>query len=242
MLLLALSLAGLFVVSGTPSAATDADVEARVSALLGKMTVAERIGQMSQRNGAEGKIPDGLREAIRRGRVGSILNEVSVGVVNELQRVAVEESRLGIPLLIGRDVLHGFRTVLPIPLGLAATFNPELVRRGARIAALEAAAAGVNWTFAPMIDISRDPRWGRIAESFGEDPYLTGVLAASSVEGFQGEDLGLSGPSRPAPNISRATAPAKPDAITTPRTSQKTSCAISTCRHSGPPWMPGWRP
>ena len=110
-----------------------------------------------------------------------------------MQRIAVEESRLGIPLLIGRDVIHGFRTVLPIPLGLAATFDPELVRRGARMAALEAAASGVNWTFAPMIDVSRDPRWGRIAESFGEDPYLTGVLAAAMVEGFQGEDLALPG-------------------------------------------------
>jgi beta-glucosidase len=183
----------LFLGFGTLSAATEAEVEARVSALLGKMTVAEKIGQMSQLNGAEGKIPDGLRETIRRGRVGSILNEVNVGVVNEMQRIAVEESRLGIPLLIGRDVVHGFRTVLPVPLGLAATFNPELVRRGARMAALEAAAAGVNWTFAPMIDISRDPRWGRIAESFGEDPYLTGVLAVAMVEGFQGEDLARPG-------------------------------------------------
>jgi beta-glucosidase len=183
----------LVLVSSTLFAATDADAEARTSALLEKMTVAEKIGQMSQLNGAEGEISDELREAIRRGRVGSILNEVSVDVVNELQRVAVEESRLGIPLLIGRDVIHGFRTVLPIPLALAATFNPDLVRRGARMAALEAAASGVNWTFAPMIDVSRDPRWGRIAESFGEDPYLTGVLAAAMVEGFQGEDLGLPG-------------------------------------------------
>jgi beta-glucosidase len=183
----------LLVVCGTLPAATDADVDARASALLAKMTVAEKIGQMSQLNGADGKITDGLREVIRRGRVGSILNEVDVGVVNELQRIAVEQSRLGIPLLMGRDVIHGFSTVLPIPLGLAATFNPELVRRGARMAALEAAAAGVNWTFAPMIDISRDPRWGRVAESFGEDPYLTGVLAVAMVEGFQGEDLALPG-------------------------------------------------
>jgi beta-glucosidase len=179
----------LLVVAGTLSAATNADVEARVSALLEKMTLAEKIGQMSQINGAAGRLPDDLRETIRRGRIGSILNEVEVGVVNEMQRIAVQEGRLGIPLLFGRDVLHGFRTVLPIPLGLAATFNPALVRRGARMAALEAAAVGVNWTFAPMIDISRDPRWGRIAESFGEDPYLTGVLAAAMVEGFQGEDL-----------------------------------------------------
>jgi beta-glucosidase len=177
----------------TPLAATEPEIEARVSALLGKMTLAEKIGQMSQLNGAGGELPDRLRETIRRGGVGSILNEVDVDVVNAMQRIAVEESRLGIPLLIGRDVIHGFKTVLPIPLGLAATFNPELVRLGARMAALEAAASGVNWTFAPMIDISRDPRWGRIAESFGEDPHLTGVLASAMVQGFQGEDLALPG-------------------------------------------------
>ena len=179
--------------AGTLSAAPPPDVEARVSALLERMTVAEKIGQMTLRNGAAGEIPADLRAAIRLGRIGSILNEVELDTVNELQRVAVEESRLGIPLLMGRDVIHGFRTVLPIPLGLAATFDPELVRRGARGAALEAAASGINWTFAPMIDISRDPRWGRIAESFGEDPYLTGVMAAAAVEGFQGEDLSRPG-------------------------------------------------
>jgi beta-glucosidase len=168
---------------------TDAAIDVRVSALLEKMTLAEKIGQMSQINGAAGKIPADLHETVKQGRIGSILNEVEIDVVNGLQRIAVEESRLGIPLMFGRDVVHGFQTILPIPLGLAATFNPELVRRGARMAALEASASGINWTFAPMIDVSRDPRWGRIAESFGEDPYLTGVLAAASVEGFQGEDL-----------------------------------------------------
>ena len=190
---LRLSFVWLLLVAGTLSSASDTAVEARVANLLEKMTVAEKIGQMSQRNGAAGRIPDELRETIRKGRIGSILNEVDVDVVNELQRIAVEDSRLGIPLLFGRDVIHGFRTVLPIPLGLAATFNPDLVRRGARMAALEASTAGINWTFAPMIDISRDPRWGRIAESFGEDPYLTGLLAAAMVEGFQGEDLALPG-------------------------------------------------
>jgi len=192
-LALALSWMGLWLVTGSLLAATAGDVEARVSALIEKMTLEEKIGQMAQRNGAAGRIPQELRDAIRRGEIGSILNEVDVDVVNEMQRIAVEESRLGIPLMIGRDVVHGFRTVLPIPLGLAATFNPELVRRGARMAALEAAASGVNWTFAPMIDVSRDPRWGRIAESFGEDPYLTSVLGVAMVEGFQGEDLALPG-------------------------------------------------
>jgi beta-glucosidase len=157
-------LIALFIVAANPlPAATKDDIETRVSTLLGKMTVTEKIGQMSQLNGAGGHIPDDLRATISGGRVGSILNEVDVAVVNEMQRIAVEESRLGIHLLMGRDVIHGFKTVLPIPLGLAATWNPELVRRGARMAALEAASAGVNWTFAPMIDISRDARWGRIA-------------------------------------------------------------------------------
>jgi beta-glucosidase len=165
----------------------------RVDALLERMTLAEKIGQMAQLNAAEGTIPDSLREALRAGEIGSILNEVDVDTVNALQRIAVEESRLGIPLLMGRDVIHGFKTVLPIPLGQAASWNPELVRKGARVAALEAASAGVNWTFAPVIDVTRDPRWGRIAESFGEDPYLHSVLGVAMIEGFQGDDLALPG-------------------------------------------------
>jgi beta-glucosidase len=168
-------------------------IDDRVAALLARMTLSEKLGQMTQVNGAGGTIPDDLRALLRAGRIGSILNEVDVDTVNEMQRIAAEESRLGIPLLIGRDVIHGFRTILPIPLGQAATFNPDLVRSGARMAALEAASAGVNWTFAPMIDISRDARWGRIAESFGEDPYLTGVLAVAMVAGFQGDDFSRPG-------------------------------------------------
>jgi beta-glucosidase len=168
-------------------------VDLRVNDLLARMTVAEKVGQMTQVNGAGGQVPDDLREALKAGRIGSILNEVDVATVNEMQRIAVEESRLGIPLLIGRDVIHGFQTVLPIPLGQAATWNPELVERGARMAALEAATTGVNWTFAPMIDISRDARWGRIAESLGEDPYLTSVLGAAMVKGFQGDDFSKPG-------------------------------------------------
>jgi len=160
-----------------------------VDALLQRMTLAEKVGQMSQVNGAGGTVPDEMRAALRAGRIGSVLNEVDVTTVNELQRIAVKESRLGIPLLIGRDVIHGFRTVLPIPLGLAATWNPELVEQGARMAAREAASAGINWTFAPMIDVSRDPRWGRIAESLGEDPYLHSVLGSAMIRGFQGDDL-----------------------------------------------------
>src|SRR5210317_615580 len=165
----------------------------RAHALLGQMTLAEKIGQMSQVEAGHGHPPDYLGERLRAGLIGSVINNVNVEIVNELQRIAVEESRLGIPLLVGRDVIHGFKTVLPIPLGQAATWNPDLVRQGARVAAREAAKSGVNWTFAPMIDITRDPRWGRIAESPGEDPYLASELAVAMVEGFQGEDLSAPG-------------------------------------------------
>jgi len=180
--------------SSSASPAFDPDpIEQRVSALLARMTLAEKIGQMSQLNASEGYAPDYLAEPLRAGCVGSVINVVDVAAVNELQRLAVEESRLGIPLLVGRDVIHGFKTVLPIPLGQAATWNPAIVREGARVAALEAATTGVNWTFAPMIDISRDPRWGRIAEGFGEDPFLASTLGAAMVSGFQGSDLSATG-------------------------------------------------
>ena len=164
-------------------------IEQRVEDLLAQMTLAEKIGQMNQVEAGDSRAADHLRHSIQAGQIGSVLNQVDVEVVNELQRIAVHESRLGIPLLVGRDVIHGFRTVLPIPLGQAATWNPDLVREGARIAAHEAAASGINWTFAPMIDITRDPRWGRIAESLGEDAYLASELGVAMVEGFQGDDL-----------------------------------------------------
>jgi beta-glucosidase len=168
-------------------------IERRISTLLAQMSLAEKVGQMSQRDASAGYAPDYLAEDIRAGRVGSVINVVDVDIVNELQRIAVEESRLGIPLLVGRDVIHGFRTVMPIPLGQAASWNPALAREGARMAAGEAARAGVNWTFAPMIDIARDPRWGRIAESFGEDVFLTSRFGEAMVAGFQGDDLAGAG-------------------------------------------------
>ena len=161
----------------------------RARALLAQMTLPEKIGQMSQVEAGHDYAPDYLGAGLRAGRIGSVINVVDVDAVNELQRIAVEESRLGIPLLVARDVIHGFRTVMPIPLGQAATWNPDLVREGAAVAAREAATAGVNWTFAPMIDVTRDPRWGRIAESPGEDPHLASVFAAAMVKGFQGNDM-----------------------------------------------------
>ena len=130
-----------------------------------------------------------MKESVKTGKVGTILNELNVEVVNELQRIAVEESRLHIPLIVARDVIHGFKTIFPIPLGQAASWNPEVAEEGARVAAMEASATGIRWTFAPMIDVSRDPRWGRIAESCGEDPYLTSMMGVAMVKGFQGTDL-----------------------------------------------------
>lgn len=163
--------------------------ELPVSQLLAKLSLEEKIGQMSQLSGAPAWIPEHLSHAIRQGKVGSVINEVDLATVNELQRIAVEETRLGIPLLIGRDVIHGFKTIFPIPLGQAASWSAEIVEQGARISALESSTSGVNWTFAPMIDISRDPRWGRIAESLGEDPYLCSTLGVAMVKGFQGQNL-----------------------------------------------------
>ena len=167
-------------VSAANSTPQDSQIERRIDELIAQMTLAEKVGQMSQVNASHGYPPDYLGDALRAGRIGSILNNVDVDAVNELQRIAVEESRLGIPLLVGRDVIHGFKTVMPIPLGQAASWNPGLVEQGARVAAREAATAGINWTFAPMIDVSRDPRWGRIAESLGEDPLLASRLGAAN--------------------------------------------------------------
>ncbi len=164
----------------------DASVEDRVESLLSKMTLAEKIGQMNQVS-AGGDVAN-YAEVIRNGQVGSILNEVDPVKINEYQRLSVEESRLGIPLLVGRDVIHGFHTIFPIPLGLAATFDPALVEQGARVAAVEATAQGVRWTFSPMLDIARDPRWGRIAEGSGEDTYLDSRMAEAMVRGYQGRE------------------------------------------------------
>ncbi|MDH6305042.1 beta-glucosidase [Parabacteroides sp. PF5-5] len=167
--------------------AKDNDVEKRIEALLKQMTLEEKIGQMYQISSFDnsGK----MQELVKKGEIGSVLNLTNPEVINALQQVAMEESRLKIPLIVGRDVIHGFKTIFPIPLGQAASFNPQLVEDGARVAAIEAASCGINWTFAPMIDIARDPRWGRIAESLGEDPYLTSVLGAAMIKGFQSEDL-----------------------------------------------------
>jgi len=167
---------------------TDEYYSFKADSLVKLMTIDEKIGQMCQLNSDIGPISDALANRIRTTGLGSVLNEVDPLIINQLQKIAVEENRLGIPLIIGRDVIHGFNTIFPTPIGLAATWNTELVEKGSRIAALEATSKGVNWTFAPMADVSRDPRWGRIAESFGEDPYLVSVMSVASQKGFMGTE------------------------------------------------------
>lgn len=167
--------------------------EARVEELLSKMTLEEKVGQLNQLSsgsltGPAQVVADGDR-LIRTGMVGSLFNSVTAKETNAYQKAAVEGSRLHIPILFGLDVIHGFRTVFPIPLGLSASWDPALIEQTARLAAVEASAQGVRWTFSPMVDIARDPRWGRIAEGAGEDPYLGGVVARAYVRGYQGARL-----------------------------------------------------
>ena len=169
------------------------DVDPRVDSLIRIMTLDEKIGQMvlftSDWDVTGPTIREGYLDDIRSGRCGNIFNAYTVDYIRELQRVAVEESRLGIPLMFGYDVVHGHKTIFPIPLGESCSWDLDLIRRSASAAAAEAAASGLNWTFAPMVDISVDPRWGRVSEGAGEDPYLGSLIAAARVKGFQGENL-----------------------------------------------------
>jgi len=162
-------------------------IEKRVEDLLGRMTLEEKVGQMCQYK--YGESPEKYKEMIKNGRIGSILSESGIELLNKLQKIAVEKTRLGVPLIFGYDVVHGYVTVFPIPLALASSWDPDLIRKVASISAAEAASEGQHWTFAPMVDIARDPRWGRIAEGAGEDPFLGSVMAKAWVEGFQGKDL-----------------------------------------------------
>ncbi|CAM6005746.1 unnamed protein product [Sphagnum balticum] len=168
---------------------TDDDIEQAIRALLAVMSQREKIGQLTQISYGDKDISLHIQNAVINGEVGSFLNCNGVVTINELQRLAMEKSRLKIPQLIGKDVIHGFRTVLPIPLAQAASFDPELVRQCARNAAEEASSTGIRWTFSPMVDIARDPRWGRIAEGCGEDPYLASVMGVAMCKGYQTDNL-----------------------------------------------------
>lgn len=172
-------------------------LDKRVDSVLALMTLEEKVGQMNQYTSSwdvTGPMPKGSRDSlkyiqIRTGQVGSMLNVLSTKATREAQRLAVEDSRLGIPLIFGYDVVHGFRTIFPIPLGESASWDMNAIEKSSRVAASEASAAGLHWTFAPMVDISHDARWGRMMESAGEDPYLGSLIAAARVRGFQGNDL-----------------------------------------------------
>ena len=162
-------------------------IDERVEEILGRMTIEDKIGQLNQMDGR--RDIEKIKAEIRQGTLSSIMNIVDPAVTDELQRIAVEESPSRIPILFARDVVHGFNTVLPIPLGMAASWDDELIEAAARNTALEATERGIRWAFAPMVDIARDPRWGRIAESFGEDTYMAGRLATAVVRGYQGKSL-----------------------------------------------------
>ncbi len=175
----------------------NATVNEKVTSLLSKMTIEEKVGQMNQYNGfwdVTGPVPEEGNaktkyEHLRKGWVGSMLNVRGTENVRAVQKIAVEETRLGIPLIIGFDVIHGYKTLSPIPLAESASWDLEAIECSARVAGTEAAASGINWTFAPMVDISRDARWGRVMEGAGEDPYLGSKIAKARVKGFQGDDL-----------------------------------------------------
>lgn len=169
-------------------------ISTRVDSVLSLMTLDEKIGQLNQLSFGIGwgptiksNVPDEYKALIREGKIGSFLNALGAEFTGDLQKIAVTESRLKIPLLFGYDVIHGFRTTFPVPLGEAATWQPELAEMSAHYQALEASSAGVHWTFSPMVDIARDPRWGRIMEGNGEDPYLGSLMAAAYVRGYQGD-------------------------------------------------------
>ncbi len=182
-------------ISGVPRSTdtrtADANATARANELLSLMTLDEKIGQMNQLFFISAfQKEDSFYEGIRKGQVGSMLFVTDPAKINRLQKVAVTESRLKIPLIFGFDVIHGFRTIFPVPIAMAASWDPALVERSQAIAAREARSVGINWTFAPMVDITRDPRWGRIVEGAGEDPFLGSSMSAAQVRGFQGAKIG----------------------------------------------------
>jgi beta-glucosidase len=180
--------------------------------LMKKMTLSEKLGQLnlpSLGDFVTGQASNSdIANKIRQGQIGGLFNIKSVAKIRDVQQVAVEQGRLKIPLLFGMDVIHGYETIFPIPLALSSSWNMKLIERSARIAAIEASADGINWTFSPMVDVARDPRWGRIAEGSGEDPYLGSQIAMAMVHGYQGDDL----------SIMRCMEPRSQAVITIPRT------------------------
>src|SRR5438270_9694619 len=171
----------------------DPALDAKIEAILQQMTLEEKAGQLVQYSAGQPTGPGTGRsdygDMIAKGQIGSLFNVTDPHQINMYQRIAMEKARLHIPILFGLDVIHGFKTEFPIPLGLASTWDPTIVEKASRVAAMEAAANGIRWTFYPMVDIARDARWGRMAEGSGEDPYLGAALARAYVRGYQGERL-----------------------------------------------------
>jgi beta-glucosidase len=186
---------GLVVVLGISlvSFAQDAKMNTFINQLMAKMTLEEKLGQLNLPSSGDfvtgAAASSDIAKKIEAGKVGGLFNIKSVAKIKEVQKLAVEKSRLKIPLMFGMDVIHGYETVFPIPLGMSATWDMPLIERSARIAANEASSDGINWTFSPMVDISRDPRWGRISEGNGEDPFLGAQIAKAMIKGYQGNDL-----------------------------------------------------
>jgi beta-glucosidase len=193
-LCLTLAVVGSGIVAVSAQRPSPEQIEQKIDALLKQMTLAEKLGQLQQLDGeSNGNFRPEHLELIRKGLLGATLNVRGARRTNQLQHVAMEESRLKIPLIFGFDTIHGYRTIFPIPLAEASSWDPSLAERSASIAAKESYAAGVRWTFAPMVDIARDPRWGRISEGAGEDPFLGSAFARARVLGFQGNDYSAPG-------------------------------------------------
>src|SRR6218665_2629738 len=176
-----------------PTQQANTRIDQRVDSVLNLMTLEEKIGQLNLPSAGEfttGQAENSdIAKKIEQGQVGGLFNIKTAARIKEVQKIAVEKSRLKIPLIFGMDVIHGYESVFPIPLGLSCSWDMALVERSARIAATEASADGINWTFSPMVDVSRDPRWGRVSEGSGEDPYLGSQIAKAMVKGYQGDDL-----------------------------------------------------
>ncbi len=165
----------------------------KIESLLHQMTLEEKVGQLVQYSGTEPTGPTGetinVVEKIKKGKVGSLLNVIGINKIRKMQNIAVKQSRLGIPLIFALDVIHGYKTIFPVPLAMASSWDMDAIEKASRIAAIEATASGIQWTFAPMVDIARDPRWGRIVEGAGSDPFLGAAVARAQVKGFQGKNL-----------------------------------------------------
>ena len=192
-LLIILFFAATLTLLGTGTNMNKNKYSTKIESLLDQMTLEEKIGQLVQYSGTELTGPKGgkinVKNEIKMGKVGSLLNIVGVKDTKRLQNTAVKRSRLGIPLIFGLDVIHGYKTIFPVPLAMASSWDMEAIEKASQIAAIETTAAGIQWTFAPMVDIARDPRWGRIVEGAGEDPLLGAEIAKAQIKGFQGNDL-----------------------------------------------------